>query len=235
MDLLYDGKTKALYSTPNEDIVLMEFKDVIQRTSDDQEESIRSKGFYNSYISATIFKHLEKYGIRTHFLGLLQERYHLVRSLQILPMQVTIRNVASGGFARRFGIREGEELDRPVMEFFYKSDELGDPWLNRYHLRALEICSGDEEIVRLEEDAWRIHAALGEFFEQRGLVLVDMQFEFGRDEDGLVVLADEISPDTCRLWDEETGERLDRDRFHFNLGDTEEAYREVYRRVAWKE
>ncbi len=230
----YSGKTKILYGTDRKDVYLMKFKDALPVVCEEEQISVRKKGFYCSHMSSAVFEHLQKCGCSTHFLGSLGERYHLVHRLDMLPLVVVIRNIASGRFALRWQMKEGEGLKRPVMEFFYKSDELDNPWLNRYHIRSFSICS-EQELVRLEEDAWRIHSALSNFFTERGLRFVDVKLEFGLDGEGNLMLADEISSDTCRLWDQETDQRMDREIYYDNSEDLQEAYREVYRRVAWEE
>ncbi|MFO8060941.1 MAG: phosphoribosylaminoimidazolesuccinocarboxamide synthase [Bacillota bacterium] len=232
-DLVHRGKAKALYRTPSDDLLLMEFTDEATAFDGGKKGTIDRKGFYNAYISAAVFRYLARCGLNTHFAGLMEDRYHLVRSLQMFELEVVIRNVAAGSLVRRLGFEEGMQLSRPILEYSYKDDELGDPWMNRYHIRALSLCS-DEEIIAIEEDAWRINAMLRDYFAERKLMLVDFKLEFGRSADGSVVLGDEITPDTCRLWDMETADKLDKDRFRFDMGGIEDAYREVYRRVAWE-
>ena len=233
-DMLHKGKAKIVYSTAIEDVLLMEFMDDATAFDGTKKGTITSKGFYNSHISASVMRHLEKCGVSTHFLGQLDDRYHLVRHLEMIPVEAVIRNIAAGSLSRRLGFDEGTKLDRPILEFFYKDDDLGDPWLNRYHIRAMDVCT-DEELTTIEEDAWRINAMLRDFFADSDLVLIDFKLEFGRESDGSLVLGDEVSPDTCRLWDASTGHRMDKDRFRLDLGDVENAYQEVHRRIAWEE
>ena len=232
-ELLHKGKAKKLYRTPSDDLLLMEFTDEATAFDGGKKGTIGRKGFYNSHISAAVLRYLGKCGLNTHFVEQMENRYHLVRSLEMLDLEVVIRNVAAGSLVRRLGLEEGIELSRPILEYSYKDDELGDPWLNRYHIRTLGLCT-EEEVVRIEEDAWRINAMLRDYFAARKLVLVDFKLEFGRSSDGSLVLGDEITPDTCRLWDMESAEKLDKDRFRYDMGGIEDAYQEVYRRVAWE-
>ncbi len=233
-DLVHRGKAKALYRTASEDLLLMEFTDEATAFDGGKKGTIGRKGFYNSHISAAVFRYLARCGLQTHFVAQMEDQHHLVRSLDMFELEVVIRNVAAGSLVRRLGLEEGAELSRPILEYSYKDDELGDPWMNRYHIRALSLCT-EEEIIRIEEDAWRINAMLRDYFRDRGLLLVDFKLEFGRSGDGSVVLGDEITPDTCRLWDLETADKLDKDRFRYDMGGIEDAYREVYRRVAWED
>ncbi len=233
-EIIHKGKAKLVYRTTEESVMLMEFMDDATAFDGKKKGSISSKGMYNSHISAAIMRYLNQCGINTHFLEQMEDRFQLVRPLDMLPVEVVIRNLAAGSLARRLGFDEGDSLERPILEFYFKSDELGDPWLNRYHIRALDLCS-DDEIVRLEEDSWRINAMLREYFLDRDLELIDFKLEYGRAADGALVLGDEITPDTCRLWDISSRDKLDKDRFRHDMGEVEEAYQEVYRRVAWED
>ncbi len=233
-EVIHRGKAKIVYKTIEDGVLLMEFMDDATAFDGEKQGSISSKGMYNSHISAAIMRHLNQCGVRTHFLEQLEDRFQLVRPLDMLPIEVVIRNQAAGSLARRLGFSEGGELERPILEYYFKSDELGDPWLNRYHIRTLDLCS-DAEIVRLEEDSWRINAMLRDFFRERQLELIDFKLEYGRGPEQELVLGDEITPDTCRLWDIASGDKLDKDRFRDDMGDVEEAYQEVYRRVVWED
>ncbi len=226
---LYEGKAKIVYETDRPDLLLVEFKDSATAFDGAKKGTIRGKGAINARMSALLFELLESRCIPTHFVSLEGEREMLVKRLEIIPLEVVVRNVAAGSLSKRLGLEEGTPLPRPVVELYYKSDALGDPLINRYHALVLGLATG-EELDQLEEMALRINRELEEYLEDKGLRLVDFKLEFGRYE-GRVMLGDEISPDTCRLWDLETGEKLDKDRFRRDLGGVEEAYREVLERL----
>lgn len=232
-EVIHEGKAKVVYRTIDEDVLLMEFKDDATAFDGEKHGTIVSKGFLNSHISAAVFRHLGRCGLNTHFLEQMEERYQLVLPLQMYDIEVVIRNRAAGSLCRRLGFEEGTDLRRPILEYYYKSDELRDPWLNRYHIRSMELCT-DSELTHIEEDAWRINAMLRDYFGERNLELVDFKLEFGKDANGNLVLGDEVTPDTCRLWDIGTGDKLDKDRFRHDMGGVEDAYQEVYRRIAWE-
>lgn len=226
---LYEGKAKIVYETDRPDLLLVEFKDSATAFNGAKKGTIRGKGAINARMSALLFELLESRCIPTHFVSLSGEQEMLVKRLEIIPLEVVVRNVAAGSLSKRLGLEEGAPLPRPVLELYYKSDALGDPLINRYHALVLGLATG-EELDQLEEMALRVNQVLEEYLEGKGLRLVDFKLEFGRHE-GQVVLGDEISPDTCRLWDLETGEKLDKDRFRRDLGGVEEAYQEVLRRL----
>lgn len=226
---IYEGKAKILYETEDPELLLVEYKDEATAFDGKKRGVIQEKGVYNNRLSALFFEYLGQNGIPTHFVRLLSEREMLVRRLEIIKVEVVVRNVVAGSLSKRLGLPEGTPLDEPVLEHYYKSDELGDPLINEYHIRALKLATPEElqEVARL---ALRINELLRAFLAPKGLDLVDFKLEFGRVQ-GKILLGDEISPDTCRFWDSRTGERLDKDRFRRDLGGVEEAYREVLRRV----
>ncbi len=228
--MLYEGKAKRVYETERPDAYLVEFKDDATAFNGQKRGQIEGKGRYNNRISEILFGILTAAGIRTHFLHSVGEREMLVRRVTIIPLEVVTRNIVAGTLATRVGIAEGTPLKRPVVEFYYKNDDLGDPLVNRSHALALELATM-EQMAWLEETALQINDILQREFSKRGVVLVDFKLEFGLLPDGSLLLADEISPDTCRLWDAASMEKLDKDRFRRDLGQVEEAYREILRRL----
>jgi len=230
-ELRYEGKAKRVYATADPDLYRVEYKDDATAYNAAKRGTIAGKGEMNAAITATLMRHLETEGIRTHFVAQLGPNEQLVRRVEIVPVEVIVRNRAAGSFAARYGVEEGPDLDPIVIEWCLKSDALGDPPMNDATAVALGFATEDQ-LEALFEGAIAVNEALRPFFAERGLDLVDFKLEFGTDADGQLLLADEISPDTCRLWDLESGERLDKDRFRRDLGGVEEAYREVARRVA---
>lgn len=230
MEKLYEGKAKVIYSGPEAGLVRVYFKDEATAFNGQKRAQIAGKGVVNNQISSALFRYLEEQGIPTHFVQLLSEREMLVRQVQIVPLEVIVRNRTAGTFARRYGVEEGRVLARPLLEFSYKNDALGDPLIYPEAALALGLLS-EPELERIRELALRINTLLRAYFAQRSLELVDCKLEFGRLPDGRLVLADEISPDTMRLWEMGTGEKMDKDRFRRDLGGVEEAYQEVLRRV----
>ncbi len=226
----YEGKAKKVYATDDEQRYVVEYKDDATAYNALKRGTIQGKGVVNNAVSSVLFEMLAEHGVPTHFLERISDREQLVRAVEIIPIEVIVRNRAAGSFAKRYGVDEGLELDPIVIEWCYKSDELGDPPLNDATAVALGLATPDE-LEDLFELASTVNDTLLPYFEERGLELVDFKLEFGRTADGDIVLADEISPDTCRLWDLASGERLDKDRFRRDLGSVEEAYQEVYRRV----
>ena len=226
---IYEGKAKKLYETDDADLVIQEFKDDATAFDATKRGTILNKGVINNKLSEKIFLMLEKSGIPTHFVKRLSDRDMLVKRVKIVPLEVTIRNIVAGGMAKLLGLEEGIILKEPVFEYHYKEDKLHDPLINEYHARALGIAT-DRELGAIEKYSFRINGFLRKFFDSKGLILVDFKLEFGRFK-GKIILADEISPDTCRLWDKKTKEKLDKDRFRRDLGNVEEAYQEVLRRV----
>ncbi len=228
-DAIYEGKAKILYSTDDPDYVIQYFKDDATAFNAEKKGTIRGKGIMNNEISEVLFRLLEGEAVPTHFINRLNDREMLVRKLDIIPVEVVMRNVIAGSLAKRFGVEEGGVLSRPVLEHYYKSDPLGDPMINLFHIRALDMAT-DSEMDEIERHSFRINDLLKDFFDQRNLILVDFKIEFGRHH-GRILLGDEICPDTCRLWEKESLEKLDKDRFRRDLGKVEEAYQEVCRRV----
>ncbi|HOJ88958.1 MAG TPA: phosphoribosylaminoimidazolesuccinocarboxamide synthase [Pseudothermotoga sp.] len=228
--MIYEGKAKKVYQTDNPDFLIIEYKDDATAFDGKKRGVIMNKGILNNKISAIFFELLEKNGIQTHFVKLLSEREMLVRSVKIIPIEVIVRNIVAGSLSKRLGLNEGTPLKRTVLEFCYKSDELGDPMINNYHALAMELAS-EEEIKEIEQMALRTNEILKDFLRTKNIVLVDFKLEFGR-VDSQILLADEISPDTCRFWDSSTNEKLDKDRFRRDLGKVEEAYWEIYRRLS---
>lgn len=227
---LHEGKAKILWDAGDPDSYVMEYKDDATAFDGAKRGRIGGKGHCNNLISAVLFELLEREGVPTHYLGTLGDHEMRVRRLTIVPVEVVVRNVAAGSLAKRLGLAEGTPLTRPVLELYYKSDPLGDPMVNRYHVAAMGWAS-EAEMDRIESLALRVNGILGRALGDCGLRLIDFKLEFGRTLSGDMVLGDEISPDTCRLWDTTTSEKLDKDRFRRDLGGVEEAYQEVLRRV----
>ncbi|MBE3585702.1 phosphoribosylaminoimidazolesuccinocarboxamide synthase [Desulfofundulus thermocisternus] len=228
-ELLYEGKAKKVYRTGDPGIYLVEYKDDATAFNGLKKGVISGKGELNNKISAHFFRLLEEKGIATHFVEQVGEREMLVRALEIIPVEVVVRNIAAGSLARRLGMDEGTALPRPVVEYYYKSDELGDPMINDDHIAVLNLATG-EEMSAMKKVALSVNEILRAYLTPRNLELVDFKLEFGRHE-GKILLGDEISPDTCRFWDTRTKEKLDKDRFRRDLGGVEEAYQEVWRRL----
>lgn len=226
---LYEGKAKVIYSTDDPDHLVQHFKDEATAFDGKKKGTIKEKGVLNNKISTRIFKYLEERGVKTHFVDMPSDREMVVKKLDILPVEVVVRNYAAGSLTRRLGIEEGTKLDRPLLELFYKSDELGDPLINDNHVLLFGWATEDE-LKEMKRAALRINELLTEFFDKRGIILVDYKLEFGRHK-GEVLLGDEITPDGCRLWDKETKEKLDKDRFRRDLGGVEEAYGSVLNKV----
>jgi len=228
-DKVYEGKAKILYDTDDAGLAIQYFKDDATAFDATKRGTIVSKGICNNKISSTIFKVLEEKGIPTHFVKELDDRSMLVKKVEIIPVEVTIRNIAAGGMCRILGIEEGIILESPVLEYHYKDDALHDPLFNEYHIFALKLAR-KEEMDRIAGLSFKINQLLIDFFSKRNLDLVDFKLEFGRHKKD-ILLADEISPDTCRLWEKGTKKKMDKDRFRRDLGDVEAAYQEVLKRV----
>ena len=227
---LYEGKAKKVYATEDPNLVIVSYKDDATAFDGTKKGIIRGKGSVNNRMSNFLMKKLEAAGIPTHFVEELNDRETVVKKVQIVPLEVIVRNVSAGHFASRYGVEEGIAFDEPVLEFSYKNDDLHDPLLNTSHALALKLATR-EEIDTIKSMALRINEILKDFFAQCGVRLIDFKLEFGKTADGQIVLADEISPDTCRFWDAKTNEKLDKDRFRRDLGNVEEAYQEMMRRV----
>ncbi len=229
IEKLYEGKAKVLYSTSDPDLLVQYFKDEATAFDGKKKGTIEHKGILNNKISTRIFQYLDEKGIKSHFVEMQSEREMLVKKLRIIPIEVVVRNVAAGSLSKRLGVEEGTPLKETVLELYYKSDPLGDPMINHYHVRAFGLATEDE-LAEMEATALKVNGILCEFFDERGIMLVDYKLEFGVHK-GAVLLGDEITPDGCRLWDKETHEKMDKDRFRRDLGKVEEAYQEVLRKV----
>lgn len=234
-ELLYEGKAKRVYRTADPDCYLIAYKDDATAFDGLKKGTIIGKGVVNNRVSAHFFRLLEREGVPTHFVELLSDREMLVRVVRIVPLEVVVRNVTAGNLAKRLGLEEGIELDEPVVEYYYKSDELHDPLINCSHIRLLKIAS-PEQLNEMRAMALKVNGFLKQYLDARDIILVDFKLEFGiTEKDGRLILADEISPDTCRFWDKHTREKLDKDRFRRDLGGVEEAYREILRRLLGSE
>ena len=229
-EMLYEGKAKKVYKTDNPDIYMVQYKDDATAFNGQKKGTIADKGIVNNRMANAMMAYLETKGIPTHLVEELNDRETLVKRVEIVPLEVIIRNVTAGSFAKRFGVEEGIQLANPTLEFCYKKDELNDPMINDYQITALNLAT-KEELAVISDLAFKINDAMIEKFKAAGIRLVDFKIEFGRLDDGTIILADEISPDTCRLWDIETNEKLDKDRFRRDLGGEVEAYQEVFRRM----
>ena len=229
MEQIYEGKANKVYATDDPKIVIVDYKDDATAFNGLKKGTIAGKGVVNNKVSNHFFRLLESHGIPTHFVEQLSDRETAVRRVEILPVEVIVRNRAAGSFSKRMGVEEGTSLACPILEYSYKNDELGDPFINSYYIRALSLAT-DAEMEKVKEYSFRINDILREYLDGFGIELIDFKLEFGRYR-GDVILADEISPDTCRFWDKATGKKLDKDRFRRDLGDVEEAYREIIRRL----
>ena len=229
-ELLYEGKAKQVFATEDPNVVMVHYKDDATAQNGLKKGTIVGKGVINNRMSNAMFQMLEEKGIPTHYVKELNDRDTLVKHVKIVPLEVIVRNIAAGSLAERLGVPEGTKMASTVLEFCYKNDDLGDPIVNEYHIRAVGLAS-DEDVETISEMALKINELLQERLQQAHMILVDFKLEFGKLPDGTVILADEISPDTCRLWDDKTGEKLDKDRFRRDLGKTEEAYQEVMHRL----
>jgi len=227
LEKLYEGKAKILYKTSDPDLLIQYFKDDASAFDGKKKGTIVDKGVMNNHMSSRIFEYLEENGVKTHFVKNINDREMLVKSLEIIPVEVVLRNVAAGSLCKRLGVEEGREFnEQPILEFFYKSDPLGDPMINECHVDIFGWAT-KEEVEILKSEGLKINSLMKQFFKERKIRLVDFKVEFGR-HNGLVLLGDEISPDGCRLWDWDTDEKMDKDRFRFNLGSVEEKYQQVY-------
>ncbi|MCC8123053.1 MAG: phosphoribosylaminoimidazolesuccinocarboxamide synthase [Oscillospiraceae bacterium] len=230
LEQLYEGKAKKVYATDESDIVIVSYKDDATAFNGQKKGTITGKGAINNKMTNHLMQKLEKGGIPTHFVQELSDRETAVKKVTIIPLEVIIRNISAGSFAKNYGVEEGIVFSQPTLEFSYKNDDLGDPLINDSHALALGLAT-EEDLATIKRYAYAVNNQLKAFMKTIGIDLVDFKLEFGRLRDGSIVLADEISPDTCRLWDCETHEKLDKDRFRRDLGGTEEAYEEVMRRL----
>ena len=227
---LYEGKAKKVFLTSDPDLVIVDYKDDATAGDGAKKGTIKGKGVINNQMTNVMFQMLEKEGVPTHFVEELSERETLVKKVSIVPLEVIVRNIAAGSFSKRYGVEEGVVFDEPTIEYSYKNDALGDPLLNTSHALALGIAT-EQEIETIQTYALAVNHFLRTFWAEVGVTLVDFKLEFGRTSDGTIILADEISPDTCRLWDTATGEKLDKDRFRRDMGGVENAYQEIMRRL----
>jgi phosphoribosylaminoimidazole-succinocarboxamide synthase len=227
---LYEGKAKRIYATDDEQIVLVEYKDSATAYNGQKKADITGKGRINNEITSLLFLKLKEQGIESHFIERISETEQLVKKVSIIPLEVVVRNVAAGSFSKRLGVEEGSDLTKPIVEFYLKNDELGDPLLTIDHILELKVATTQEATI-LREKALQINTVLSSFFNDLGIRLIDFKLEFGTDADGNILLADEISPDTCRLWDSETNEKLDKDVFRRDLGSLTDAYENILTRL----
>lgn len=227
---LYEGKAKKVYATENEDYCIVSYKDDATAFNGLKKGSIAGKGAINNRVTNYMMKLLEEKGIPTHFVEELNDRETVVKKVKIIPLEVIVRNIAAGSFSKRFGVPEGQKLLIPTLEYCYKDDELGDPMVNDYHILACGWAT-KEELDTISAYVFKINEIMMEFFLKANILLVDFKLEFGKTSDGTIVLADEISPDTCRFWDATTMQKLDKDRFRRDLGGVEEAYQEILSRI----
>lgn len=230
IEQLYEGKAKKVFSTDVEGVYIVDYKDDATAFNGVKKGTIVGKGVINNRVTNFLMKMLEEKGIPTHLVQQLSDRETAVKAVRIVPLEVIVRNVAAGSLSKRLGLPEGTPMKRTVLEFSYKNDELGDPMINDYHIFAMELCT-EEELNTIKDYALRINDILREYFKTLNIDLIDFKLEFGKTADGTIVLADEISPDTCRFWDSTTHEKLDKDRFRRDLGNVEGAYQEILRRL----
>lgn len=233
LDQVYEGKAKKVFKTDDPELFIVDYKDDATAFNGLKKGTITGKGVINNRVTNYLMKMLEEKGIPTHFVKEISERETIVKKVKIVPLEVIVRNIAAGSMSKRLGIPEGTNLASPVLEFSYKSDELGDPMINTYHALAMQIAT-KEDIDTIKDLTFKINELLKKFFLGIGIELVDFKLEFGKTSDGTVILADEISPDTCRLWDVKTHEKLDKDRFRRDLGNVEGAYNEILSRIFGK-
>ena len=227
---IYEGKAKKVFATDDPNLCIVDYKDDATAFNGQKKGTIVGKGVVNNRLSNFMFQLLEKHGVKTHFVEELSDRETLVKKVSIVPLEVIIRNLSAGSFAKRYGVEEGIEFAQPTIEFSYKNDDLGDPLINDYHALALGLAT-QEEIDTIKAMAFKVNEVMKEYFKKLDVILVDFKLEFGKTADGEIVLADEISPDTCRFWDVHTHEKLDKDRFRRDLGGVEEAYAEMMKRI----
>lgn len=230
LEMIYEGKAKKVYSTEDNDKVVIYYKDDATAFNGEKKGQIEDKGVFNNTITSAIFSLLESKGVKTHFIKKLSDREQLCKKVDIIPLEVIVRNVAAGSMAKRLGLKEGYKLNTTVFELSYKNDELGDPLINDYHAVAIGATTF-EELQAIYVMTSNINNILKDFFIKQNVKLIDFKLEFGKTKDGEIVLADEISPDTCRFWDAETNEKLDKDRFRRDLGNVKEAYTEMLKRI----
>lgn len=232
--LLYEGKAKRIYGTENDDAVWVEYKDSATAFNGEKKADISGKGILNNEISSLLFSKLKDKGIESHFIQRISGHEQLVKKVEIIPLEVVVRNVAAGSLAKRLGLEEGTALRHSIVEFYYKDDDLGDPLLTDAHIELLELAD-KEELEFLQSQGLKVNEVLTEIFAEIGVRLIDFKLEFGKDSEGNIMLADEISPDTCRLWDMQTNQKLDKDVFRRDLGDLTDVYSIILERLGGKE
>ena len=230
-ELLYEGKAKRIYATENENEVICEYKDALTAFNGEKASSEEGKGALNLAITTVIFEELQKAGIPTHLIKTISETEQLVKKAEIILIEVVVRNIAAGSLAKRLGLKEGDKLPFTIVEFYYKKDELNDPLINDDHCMILNLVDDRKELDILREYGLKVNEFLVDFFAKANLTLVDFKIEFGKDSEGNIILADEITPDSCRLWDKDTGKKMDKDIFRQDLGDLKSAYEEVLKRI----
>lgn len=230
LEQLYEGKAKKVFKTDDPDVLIVDYKDDATAFNGEKKGTIVGKGVINNKMSNRVDQLLEKEGVPTHYIEELSDRETAVKKVEIVPLEVIIRNVAAGSFSKRLGVPEGTPFEQPTIEFSYKNDELGDPMVNDYHILAMDLATR-EELDQIAEMSFAINKMMVEFFKSVNVDLIDFKIEFGKTSDGQIILADEISPDTCRFWDSDTHEKLDKDRFRRDMGGVEEAYEEMMRRL----
>ena len=230
---LYEGKAKKVFATDDANLVIVSYKDDATAFNGEKKGTIAGKGAINNVMSNHMFQLLEQQGVPTHYVEQLNDSETVVKKVSIVPLEVIVRNISAGSFAKRYGVEEGIVFDEPTFEFSYKNDDLGDPLMNDYHAIALKLATR-EEIELIKSMTFKVNDVMKQYFDTLNVTLVDFKLEFGKTADGQIVLADEISPDTCRLWDKTTGEKLDKDRFRRDMGGVEEAYQEIMKRVMSK-
>lgn len=231
LEMIYEGKAKKVYNTDDERFYIVEYKDDATAFNGLKKGTIVNKGVMNNEISAKLFSILKEKGVKTHQVEKINDREVIVKRVKIVPLEVLVRNYSAGSLSKRLGLEEGIKLNSTVLEFCYKDDALGDPMVNEYHIKAMGIAT-EEEVAEIIKMSLRINEILSEYMLARGIMLVDFKLEFGKTPEGKIILADEVSPDTCRLWDAATHEKLDKDRFRRDLGKVEESYMEVVRRLS---
>lgn len=229
LDLLYEGKAKKVYTTDDPKCLIVDYKDDATAFNGQKKGQIENKGIVNNRVSNHMFKILQQHGIETHFVEEISDRETIVKKVSIVPIEVIVRNIAAGSLSKRLGLPEGTKLKTTVLEYCYKDDALGDPMINDYHIFAMELAT-KEELNAIAEISRKVNQIMTDYLKDLGIELIDFKLEFGR-YDGRIILADEISPDTCRFWDSKTGEKLDKDRFRRDLGGVEDAYQEVLKRL----
>jgi len=230
LEQVYEGKAKKVFATDNPDCFIVDYKDDATAFNGEKKGTIVGKGVINNRVTNHLMKLLESRGIPTHFIEELSERETLVKKVTIVPIEVIVRNIAAGSLSKRLGLAEGTKLASTVLEYCYKDDALGDPMINDYHIAALKLAT-PAELEKISAYSFKVNTILSDYLKDLGIELIDFKLEFGRAKDGTIVLADEISPDTCRFWDSKTGEKLDKDRFRRDMGGVEDAYREILKRL----